>query len=190
MINNLQTIFRTTIPMVFDDSRTVIEFLGNVVKSINEVIALVNEKLPDDFETKFYDTFRDYTAEEMDRIVASGQFQTILESIISTAQAVQTEVIAARDGKSSLSDRLNTLNDLFYDFKTEKFRYNNETDYYITEIPYAFKPKIGIANNEIGTRQSTIDFAMDAKASLAINGGISGEEYPYTRGIIIQDGII
>ena len=174
---------------IYDDSASLLEFVAKLHSKLNEVIEELNIKLPDDFETAIYEKFREYTSSEMQAIIDSGEFAAVLDSMIVEFSPIKQEVIEARDGKSSLSERLNTLNDLFYDFKTEKFRYNNETDYYITEIPYTFKPKIGIANNQIGTRQGTIDFAMDVKASLAINAGISAEP-PYPFGIVIQDGII
>lgn len=108
-INSLTNLINQTIPYAWDNSLSIMEFLGKIVTSMNEVIKLVNDKLPDDFETKFYDTFREYTKAEMDRIVASGEFQTILESIISTAQAVQTEVTNARQGKATLVENINQI---------------------------------------------------------------------------------
>lgn len=92
----------TTMPYAWDDSLSVYEMLGKLISKINEVVGLVNEKLPDDFETAFYETFREYTRDEMQRIIDSGEFATIIDSMIVEFLPVKQEVIDARQGALSL----------------------------------------------------------------------------------------
>lgn len=81
-------------------------------------------------------------------------------------------------------------NELFYDIKTEKFRHNNGTDYYITEIPFSIKPKIGIAKGGVGNVQSTLEFAREQRASLCINAGIFNMETNVPQGSLMINGEI
>lgn len=109
MINSLTNLINNTIPYAWDNSISMMEFLGKIVTSMNEVISLVNEKLPEDFETKFYLKFREYTREEMDRIVASGEFTEILDSMFVNFTPIKNEVIEARGGEATLGVRVNGI---------------------------------------------------------------------------------
>lgn len=101
-IRNIMGLVNTTMPYAWDDSLSVYEMLGKLISKINEVVGLVNEKLPDDFETAFYETFREYTRDEMQRIIDSGEFATIIDSMIVEFLPVKQEVIDARQGALSL----------------------------------------------------------------------------------------
>src|SRR5699024_11085756 len=72
----------------------------------------------------------------------------------------------------------------------KKYRYNDETDYYITEIPSTIQLRVGVANDKLGTVQSTLDFARDKKATLAFNAGVFNMETNMPLGIVIKDGEI
>lgn len=105
-INSLTNLINQTVPYAWDNSLSMMEFLGKIVTSMNQVIVLVNEKLPEDFETAFYAKFREYTQAEMSKIIANGQFQTILESIITGVSTFQNEIVGARDGQPNLKANL------------------------------------------------------------------------------------
>lgn len=101
-INSLTNLINQTVPYAWDNSLSMMEFLGKIVTSMNQVIALVNEKLPEDFEQKFYNMFLTYTDAKMNEIIASGEFAEILDSMIVNFTPIKNEVIDARQGALSL----------------------------------------------------------------------------------------
>ena len=132
-----------------------------------------------------------------------SQWQAVSDEMTDKDVISAPEIIAARNGEANLKARLDKENqevtawlaqtmpnEVFYDIETKKFRHTNGTDYYITVIPNTIKPKIGIANNEVGTLQSTIDFARMSKSAFCINAGIFDMESGEPRGIVLQEGSI
>lgn len=105
---------------------------------------------------------------------------------------LEIEVSPINEVDNRLTDELTKKvdNSLFLDIETQKHRFNNETDYYITQIPFGFKPKLGIANDELGTLQSTIDFARMSKSSICINAGLFNVNTGAARGVVIKDSVV
>ena len=102
----------------------------------------------------------------------------------------ELEGLHAKDDELSEQLACKINNELFYDIKTEKFRHSNGTDYYITEIPFSIKPKIGIAKGGVGNVQSTLEFAREQRASLCINAGIFNMKTNVPQGSLMIDGEI
>lgn len=155
-IRHIMGLVNTTLPFAWDDSLSVYEMLGKLISKINEVVDEVNLKLPDDFEKAFYAKFREYTREEMQRIIDSGEFATILDSMIVEFLPIKSEIIEARDGESSLIANLNKmkgdLNNSVNNLKEFKDRRNPDsalTTLFNVALTYANRGDLTYSN--IGT---------------------------------------
>lgn len=142
-IRSIMNLVNTTIPYAWDDSLSLYELLGKLISKINEVVEEVNLKLPDDFEKAFYERFREYTKEEMQRVLDSGEFAAILDSMIVEFLPIKAEIIEARDGELSLLANLGKIKD--------------ETDKKIELVSMKSQNSVGAIEQMIENAQTYLD---------------------------------
>ena len=96
---------------IYDDSSSLLEFVAKLHSKLNEVVDEVNLKLPDNFETAFYEKFREYTREEMQRIIDSGEFLEILEQILINVSELENMMDSkVNDLSETVSEKINLIN--------------------------------------------------------------------------------
>ena len=147
--------------------------INECVKTSNETIDLsewlVNEGLAIEVVNKLMMWLEDGTLENLINVNLFNTLNTKIENI-----------------NSQLSEKVGK--ELFYNIKTSRFRYNDETDYYITEIPFNIKPRIGVAKGGINCVQSTLEFARDKRTTICINAGIFNTLTNIPTGSLVING--
>ena len=90
---------------IYDDSSSLLEFVAKLHTKINEMVTEINLKLPDDFEARFYAKLREYTSEELNEMLDTGELSTLVLNLITS---VTNQITAFENSVNSQIDAFET----------------------------------------------------------------------------------